>query len=291
MSNLTENYFPFDTGPGATATPDRWRRMGRQFQWSGIIPGYANQFSATISNGILTINPGAIWVDGFYGETTTAHTVSSSGLGPGLCVLRVDPVAKTIGFYYLPGITTPNQPAQPNVGIYEIPLYYVSSPTAFTDVRQFATATSDWSTTRGLNSNNSNYCARGRMHRDAAYGTSTTLYTYGFDTVDYGASFFSGYTFICPYADDYFVHAQVGFISNASGQWYNMRLCRNGTYTVWAGTNNTVLAGAVIPIAATDIMPCKAGDQITVQHNCSTNGLQGMVGGYSAYFCVRAMSR
>lgn len=293
MSNLAETYIPFDTGPGATATPDRWRRMSRGFRYNGVVPGYSNMFSATIAAGVVTINPGGIWVDGFYGETTVAHTVSSVGLGAGLVVLRADPTARTIGFFYLPGVQGTILPTQSLTGIYEIPLYYVQTSTAMLDVRQFATATNDnyRPVTPNGPYNNSNYCARGRMYRVNAYTTSTANNNYGFDTVDYGNAYFSSWQFVCPYSDDYLVTAQVGFICNAIGQWYNMRIVRNGATMDWNGTTNSSVVGAYMSCQLTDIIPCKAGDTINIQHNCSTTGCQGLVGKDRAYFAVRSMSR
>src|SRR5215831_8844162 len=294
MSNLAETYIPFDTGPGATATTARWRSMSRGFRYNGIVPGFANQFTATISAGVLAIQPGAVWVDGFYAETTTNHTVSSTGLGPGLTVLRADPVARTIAFFYLPAVTVPNQPAPAlSTGVYEIPLYYVVSQTTFNDVRQFATATNDNCRAPASNGpyNNSNYCARGRMWRSGSYGTSTAVNNYGFDTVSYGAAFFSGWQFVCPYSDDYLVVASVGFISSAVGQWYNARIARGASVIAWSGTTNASAVGATMNCQVQDIVPCKAGDTLYVQHWCSTNGLQGSVGQDRAYFSVRSLSR
>jgi hypothetical protein len=299
VSNLADTYVPFDTGPGATATPARWRSMSRGFQWNGIIPGYATQFAATIANGVVTIQPGAVWVDGFYGEITVNHTVSSAGLGPGLIVLRADPVARTIGFVYLPGAqgtVLPNQPP-PNqaTGTYEIPLYYVTTATAFLDVRQFATATNDNYRPASPSTgpyNNSNSCARGRLYRTNPYTTITTVTNYGFDSVSYGALFWSGYTFICPYADDYLVIGQTGFAASAAGQWYNMWIRRNSNDVSFMSSLATA-GGTWCMVNVSDIIPCKAGDSLTITHRCSTNGLQGLVGqsGSIAFFAVRALSR
>jgi hypothetical protein len=304
MSNLTETYIPFDAGPGVNATLPRWRSMSRDFQWNGIIPGFATQFAATIAVGVITIQPGAVWVDGFYGETTINHTVSSAGLGPGLVVLRADPAARTIGFFYLPGAqgtVLPHQPA-PNVstGTYEIPLYYITTATAFNDVRQWATATNDNyrppvpTGPAGANAtrpySNSNYCARGRLWRYGAYSTSTALNNYGFDTVSFGAEFFSSYIFYCPYSDDYFVKAQIGFVSTGPNQWANVRIVHGSTVVATYGCN-APYAGNVLTLPVSDIVACKGGDPIYIQHWCSTTGLQGLTGMDRAFFSVRALSR
>ena len=41
---------------------------------------------------------------------------------------------------------------------------------------------------------------------------------------------------------------------------------------------------------ATDVIPCMAGDTISVQHVCSTTGLNGWVGANIAFLSVRALS-
>lgn len=139
---LLDSYFPFDQGLGATATPANWRQMARLWYGSGVVPGNGAQFAATIAASIVTIQPGAAWVDGFYGATTVNKTVSSLGLGSGLVAARMDLNARTITFVYLPGgsptVNPPNFSQNPLVSTYDIPLWYVTSATAITDVRQYS---------------------------------------------------------------------------------------------------------------------------------------------------------
>lgn len=277
---LLDSYFPFDQGLGATATPANWRQMARLWYGSGVVPGNGTQFAATISASIVTIQPGAVWIDGFYGATTVNKTVSSLGLGAGLIVARMDLNARTITFVYLPGGTPTAFPAafgqSPLASTYDVPLWFVTTATAITDVRQFCNASPE-------------KIARGRMHRVAAYGTSTTAYTYGWDTLDYGSNW-SGYTFVCPYAADYLCFAQVGFATTAANQWYNVHLMHNNASVAWNGTPDSTIANAAYVCQATDVIPCKAGDTLNVQHQCSTTGLQGYVGADRAYFTVRALT-
>jgi len=268
---LLDSYFPFDQGPGATATPANWRQMARLFYGTGVVPGNQNQLAATISSGTVTIQPGAVWVDGFFGQSNVNKTVT--GVSSGLVVARMDLAQRQIYFLYLPGTSTPGQ--NPLATTYDVPLYQVTSATAMTDVRQFCQA-------------DPQKMARGRMHRNAAYTTSTALYTYGFDAIDYGSNW-SGSTFVCPYAGDYICMSQVGFTSTAAGQWYNMRLVHNTTLVAWNGTSNATVAGAVMVTQVQDVVPCKQGDTLFIQHNCSTNGCNGAVGAYYAWFTVRAL--
>jgi hypothetical protein len=132
--SLTDNYFPFDTGPGAGATPDRWRRMARNFYGSGVVPGYLNQCIPSLAAGVVTIGTGAMWIDGFYGENTVAKTVGVSGNG--MVVGRMDPTGRTIQYLFVPNQTVPSQAGV--TGIYEIPIMQVAGGTTGTDIRQFA---------------------------------------------------------------------------------------------------------------------------------------------------------
>src|SRR5262252_4144399 len=96
---LVDNYFPFDQGPGATANPANWRSMARNFVTTGVIANYANQmvpsWTGTASSGTATIGLGACWIDGFYGEISTApKTVPTTGNGT--VVARMDPGQRQI---------------------------------------------------------------------------------------------------------------------------------------------------------------------------------------------------
>lgn len=133
---VIENYFPFDSGAGATATPQRWRLMARQWSGNGVIPGYTNQCRPTLAGSVLSIDMGAVWIDGFCGENQSSKSFSVSG-GDGLLVARMDPVAKEVLFVYTVGQTAPAQPANAT-GVYEISIARVTSGAMY-DIRQFAT--------------------------------------------------------------------------------------------------------------------------------------------------------
>jgi len=131
---LLDIYYPFDTGAGASATPPRWRAMARYFFGSGVIPTVGNKLAATLAGSVVTIQTGAGWFDGFYGENDSNKTVSVSGNG--MVVARMDPNARTIAFYFVPNQTVPTQSL---TGLYEIPLLRVTGTTA-TDIRQYSTS-------------------------------------------------------------------------------------------------------------------------------------------------------
>jgi hypothetical protein len=273
---LVDNYFPFDTGAGQTATLTRWRLMGRLFVGSGVIPGYLSQFATTLAGGVATIQPGAAWIDGFYGESDANKTVTVSGAG--MIVGQMDPVNKYIRFVFQPGASY--SPAQSPTGIFEIPLYTVSGTTTLTlaDARQFALA-------------DPNKVARCRVYRTATYPTSTAWTSYGFNAPAPAPAGWNGSVYTVPYAADYLVIAQAGFGSTAVGQWYNIQLIHNGAVDAWAGTTNASAVGAFMLVQVQDIISCKTGDTIGLQHRCSTviaNG--GEYGSQNAFMNIRAMS-
>jgi hypothetical protein len=129
---LLDTYYPYDTGPGASATVSRWRGMARTFANTGIVPGYGNQLAPSLAGSVVTINTGACWIDGFYGEVITTKTISVSGNG--MVVARMDPTARTISFVFVPNQTSPTQSL---TGIYEIPLMQITGTTG-RDIRQIA---------------------------------------------------------------------------------------------------------------------------------------------------------
>lgn len=131
-----DNYFPFDTGSGSGATQDRWRKMGRLWYPSGVVPGYLSQMTPSIAGSIVTIQPGGVWIDGFYGEIQTAKTVSIPGGQTGQVVARMDTGGKTIGFLFVQNQTTPSQSV--SATIYEIPIFQVTGSGAGKDARQWS---------------------------------------------------------------------------------------------------------------------------------------------------------
>jgi microcystin-dependent protein len=129
---IVDNYFPFATGPGATATAARWRLMARVFQGSGVIANYLNNMNPTIAGSVVTIDTGAVWVDGYYGENDSPKTVNITGSGTTVIVVaHMDPVVSQIT------LTAVASPTQTLTGIYEVPICRVTSG-ALVDIRQFA---------------------------------------------------------------------------------------------------------------------------------------------------------
>jgi microcystin-dependent protein len=127
---IVDNYFPFDTGPGSAATAARWRLMARVWSTSGVVPNYLNNCNPTLAGSVVTIDTGALWIDGYYGEIDSPKTVSTTGNGT--VVAHMDPNARQITVTFTTTVLT-----QSLTGVYEIPLARVTSG-ALTDIRQFA---------------------------------------------------------------------------------------------------------------------------------------------------------
>jgi hypothetical protein len=266
---VVDNYFPFDTGSGASATPARWRLMARLWYSSGVVPGYLNACVPSISGSVVTIQSGAMWIDGYYGESDSPKTVGVSGNG--MVVARMDPTARSIAFYYVAGQSVPTQ--NPN-GIYEIPIMQVTGATG-TDIRRFSAPTPS-------------NPVHARACRVAAYATSTSLLTYGWDTISFGTGFAGG-IYTCPINGDYIVAVQIGFTSTGAGQWCAMHLVHNSTALVWTGTTASTGANEAQLAQLSEVVPCAAGDILFINHYYSTNGCAGLVGSMYAYMTVRAI--
>jgi microcystin-dependent protein len=141
MSSATvDNYFPFTNGPGSAATQDNWRLMARNWVQggSGIIAGYKNQFKPTISGTSITVDTGAAWLDGFYGENTAAKTVTATGNG--MVVVQMDPTPSTGGVINIAFKVGQSKPVQQSTGVFEIPIATVAG-SGLTDARQYVVTT------------------------------------------------------------------------------------------------------------------------------------------------------
>lgn len=130
-----DTFFPFASGSGATATSARWRLMARTWLGSGVIPSYLNSCTPSLAGSVASIAPGAVWIDGFYGESAGVKTITVGG-GDGMLVARADPNNNQIVYAYVLGQTTPTQNL---TDVYEIPIARVTSGLMF-DIRQFASS-------------------------------------------------------------------------------------------------------------------------------------------------------
>lgn len=141
---MAEQYFPFDSGPGADSYEDRWRRMARVWAPSGVIGSVASgAYGASISGLTVTIARGTsgfaeAWVDGHMHRLVTADwsvTVpanANSNDRVDRIVLRLNSVTNEIKLTHLQGTpaASPVAPAPTRIenGIWDVPLWQFTVP-------------------------------------------------------------------------------------------------------------------------------------------------------------------
>lgn len=132
---VVDEYFPFDTGHGSTSNTARWRKMARLWQSDGVYAGYMNQLNGTLAAGTLTVDTGAVFICGYYGEVQTAQPIPITGTGTGTVVAGVNFSTQQITIYYRDGITDYGTGGyEQDTSVWEIPLWLVSG-TSVTDLR------------------------------------------------------------------------------------------------------------------------------------------------------------
>jgi hypothetical protein len=91
MSTLFDEYYPFDTGPGANSGESRWAVLGRFFRQSGVIPAteiadlsIANELGvyADGSGMNVKVRSGMIFIQGFTGKNSNTKTVTIATADP-----------------------------------------------------------------------------------------------------------------------------------------------------------------------------------------------------------------
>lgn len=142
---MAEEYFPFDSGPGADSTEARWRRMARVFAQSGVVGASGDDaYAATISGLTLTISRRAAtgvaeaWVDGHMHRLVTADwavTVpANANANPRIdrIVLRLNGITNEIKLTHVQGTPAASPVAtaltQINNGIWEVPVWRFTVP-------------------------------------------------------------------------------------------------------------------------------------------------------------------
>jgi hypothetical protein len=250
--------------------------MARLFYGSGVVYGYLNSLAPTLAGSVVTIQAGACWIDGYYGEISSGNTKTVAVTGTGTVVARMDPTARQVVFAF----TT--QALQQNLtGVFEIPIMQITSGVG-KDIRQFSSP------------NSPNRVGARVFKLFGTHNTSTAISTMVWDYGSWGAGV-SGAYFTCPINADYFMTCTQGFTSTGAGQWFHLYLCQTpaGTSTVnqiaLSGTPNSAAAGLTVQTQVTDIIPCNAGDQLFVQHQSNTNGIS-LLGAASGFMTIRALS-
>lgn len=108
MSEIAfEEYFPMAEGPGAKADRWRWRRMARLWSDSGVVrraePALMLHFHGWVEPGMVALSPGAVWLNGFYGETPFDRWLATPG-DDGMVMAVLDPFTETLRLEWAAGL-------------------------------------------------------------------------------------------------------------------------------------------------------------------------------------------
>lgn len=109
--------WPTDGADGSVANEARWRKMGRAWARSGIVPDAGGGLVPSLSMPNLTVQSGAAWVDGHYTELAGSQVITATANG--LAVVRFDPAANTADLLWRDAVSVP---AQNPTGTWELPI-------------------------------------------------------------------------------------------------------------------------------------------------------------------------
>jgi hypothetical protein len=108
-----------------------WRKMASLWSSDGVVANYPvatpNCLSATLAGTTVTVNPGAAFIHGYYGEIQTAQTITGVGTS-GTVLAKADLVNENLTVYYKNGATDYSGYEQ-DANAWEIPLWLVSGTT------------------------------------------------------------------------------------------------------------------------------------------------------------------
>jgi hypothetical protein len=151
---IVDEFFPFDLGYGYPANTARWRKMAQLWTSDGVLSNYLNTLTTTLAAGVATVQTGAIFVHGYYGEVQNPQTIPGIGTN-GTIVAGVDLVNQNVSIYYRDQVVdygpSPTSNYEQDASKWEIPLYLVSG-TSLIDLRTMITGAAGsgwWSTVAG----------------------------------------------------------------------------------------------------------------------------------------------
>jgi hypothetical protein len=119
-------FFPWDKGFGAPASSANWRKMAQLWSLDGVLINYNQMLAATLAGSQVTINPGAVFVHGYYAEVVSAQTINV-GVN-GTVVAKADLVNENCLIYYKDQAIDYSGYEQ-DASAWEIPLWLVSGST------------------------------------------------------------------------------------------------------------------------------------------------------------------
>lgn len=130
-------FYPFNKNQGTGANAANWGKMARLWAADGVVAGEGNELNAVLGGGNITLDTGAVWVEGFYGENLNP-TVVTGVSNNGLLTARLDYQNNEIGIVYQDGTTVSLTQIYGNV--WDIPLYQISNG-VLVDQRSFTSPT------------------------------------------------------------------------------------------------------------------------------------------------------
>ena len=112
MSEIAfEDYFPMAEGPGAGADRRRWRQMARLWADSGVVRRAEAvnmlHFHGWVEPGMVAMSAGAVWLNGFYGESLVDRWLATPG-DDGMVMAVLDPFTETVRLEWGPGLHGPD---------------------------------------------------------------------------------------------------------------------------------------------------------------------------------------
>jgi hypothetical protein len=140
MAFVFDEFFPFDPGFGASANATRWRKMAQLWQADGVLSQVTTQMHATMAGNTVTVQPGAVFMHGYYAElgVPRSFTVGTSGTIVAQANLATD--NEFVQLVYRDAVvdygTNPNTAYQQDGSVWEIPLWLIQSG-GLIDVRTF----------------------------------------------------------------------------------------------------------------------------------------------------------
>lgn len=131
---MTETYFPFDSGNGASVMESQWSQMARFWLSTGVLKGQLNELQAYADSSAMTVKvkSGQAWIMGHFYQTDSEISLPIAVSDPSQAridrvVCRVDWVNNNIGLHVLQGIVGGAEPAlTQNTAMWEIPICKVN---------------------------------------------------------------------------------------------------------------------------------------------------------------------
>jgi hypothetical protein len=267
---VSMNVWPTDGADGSVANEAKWRKMARHWEGNGIARGVGGELAPTFAGSNVTVQPGAVWIDGHYAELTGSQVLTVTANG--MVVVRFDPVANSAELIYRDAVTVPTTDP---VGVWEYVIARMSAGTML-DVRYYARNWAvAWGEVGGASVANLNkgsasaailtvthQCVPGRRYVieiDAKMEANTVPFTHeaniragstllrlggvGFFTATGQITFLTARAVFVTYAptDPIAFNFYHGYVTGTGSMWYRnatLRVTDDGPATTWSSTTS-----------------------------------------------------